>query len=205
MYKKLSGFIITEQCNGFLSLGLFLEVVFSVITSWKLLCHGKGAALEHRKTKSGQRPNNKVSWLSPLSCRTSDCGVLSQKVKKRPNLTLAMSPLAVKGTSHPGWGPFFMVTQKDNVAYVSRSLAMVSATQVWAPLLLANHLETRQVAARRERVQEIWEGGCRLGRQHEHRDPFQPKVTSEGEAALCTWQGQACCGKAWAASGLFFA
>lgn len=39
MYKKLSGFIIreqggtTEQCNGFLSLGLFLEVVFSVIKS----------------------------------------------------------------------------------------------------------------------------------------------------------------------------
>lgn len=77
-----------------------------------------------------------------------------------------------------------MVTQRDDVACVSRSLAMVTAAQVWAPLLLVNHLETRQVAACRESVREIWEGGCSLGRQHEHHDPFQPKVTSEGEATL---------------------
>lgn len=43
-----------------------------------------------------------------------------------------------------------MVTLKDNVACVSRNLAMVTTTQVWA-LLFANHLETRQVAACRER------------------------------------------------------
>lgn len=96
-----------------------------------------------------------------------------------------------------------MVTQKGDVACVSKSLAMVTATQVWALLLLVNHLEPRQVAACKEAVQEIWEDGGRLGHQHEHCDCFQPKVTSEGEATLCTWQGQACCGKAWAASGLF--
>lgn len=77
-----------------------------------------------------------------------------------------------------------MVTQKDDVACVSRSLATVTTMQVWAPLLVANHLETRQVVARRESIQEIREGGCRLGHQHEHRDLFQPKVTSEGEGAL---------------------
>jgi len=96
------------------------------------------------------------------------------------------------------------MTQKDDVACVSRSLATVPATQVWVSFLLANHLETRQVTACKENVQEIWERGCSLGRQHEHCDPFQPKVTSEGEDALRTWQGQACCGKAQASSSLFF-
>lgn len=166
---------------------------------------GKGQPWSIERQRVGKGLITRCPDYPPFPVEHQTVVCWARRWKKRPNLTLAMSPLAVKGTSHPGWGPFFTVTQKDNVAYVSRSLAMVSATQVWAPLLLANHLETRQVAARRERVQEIWEGGCRLGRQHEHRDPFQPKVTSEGEAALCTWQGQACCGKAWAASGLFFA
>lgn len=77
-----------------------------------------------------------------------------------------------------------MVSQRDNIACVSRSLATITAMQVRALLLLVNHLETRRVAACRESVQEIWEGGCSLEHQHEHCDPFHPKVTNEREATL---------------------
>lgn len=151
-----------------LALISFLDGVFSVMTWWKLLCFGKEVAQGNRNIKSGERTYNRVSWLAPTSsCRPSDCGVLSQKVTKRPNLTLTMSPLAAKGTSHPGWGQFSVVTQKDDVACVSRSLVMVTATQVWTLLLLGNHLENRRVAACRERVQEIWEGRWSLGHQQE--------------------------------------
>lgn len=111
-----------------------------------------------------------------------------------------MSPLDAKATSHPGWG---QLSSKDDVAGVSRSSTTVTAIQAWTLLLSGNHLGNRQVPACRERVQEIWEGEWSLGHQQEHRDCFQPKVTSEGEAAVHAWQGQACCGIIWAASGLF--
>lgn len=140
-HKKVSGFTVTEQRGtteehtAFLSLALLLDAMFCVTTSWKLFSQRKEQPCSNERAGDGLIIGSLVYFL--FLYWWSACGVLSWKAekKKRPGLTLARSPPAVKGKSHPGWGQSLTVTQTDSLACVSRSSATITAAQTWALLL----------------------------------------------------------------------